>query len=74
MAINPQTAAIIGGAGVGAYTSDITENPLSGAISTGIGAGMGLFMKLPESSFKDMSKVSVGPSISMDLIEQRSTI
>lgn len=74
MAINPQTAAIIGGAAFGAYASDITENPLSGIMSAGVGAGMGVFMKLPEASFKDMSKVSVGPAINMDLIDQRNAL
>lgn len=68
MAINPQTAAIIGGAAFGGYTSDIIENPVSGLISTGIGAGMGAFMRLPEASFKDMAKVAVGPTIDMNMV------
>lgn len=68
MAFNAKTASIIGGAAFGAYASDITDDPLSGIISTGIGATMGGFMKVPSFSVKEMSKVSIGPSLDMSLI------
>ena len=38
MAFNTKTASILAGGALGAYTSDITDDPLSGLISTGIGA------------------------------------
>ena len=68
MAIDLRTGAVLGGGIFGAYTSDITDNPLSGAISTGIGLGMGAFMTLPQYSLKELSKVNVGPSISSDYL------
>ena len=68
MAFNAKTASIIGGAAFGAYASDITDDPLSGIISTGIGATMGGFMKIPSFSIKEMSRVAIGPSLDMSLI------
>lgn len=64
MAIDLRTGAVITGGIFGSYTSDITENPLSGILSTGVGMGMGAFMTLPEYSLKELSKVNVGPSVS----------
>ena len=66
-----KNAAMAGGALFGAYTSDITDDPLSGILTAGVGAAMGGFMRLPQSSFKDMSKVSVGPSIDIDFINSK---
>ncbi len=71
MSINLRTSSMLAGGIVGAYTSDILENPLTGAISTGIGLGMGAFMNLPETSFKTKTKINVGPEISMDLINKK---
>ena len=72
--MNKQTAAIIGGGLFGAYTSDITENPLSGALPTAVGMATGAFLKIPEFDLKEMSKVAIGPSISIDEILNRKTI
>ena len=36
MAINQRAASVIAGAALGAYTSDITDNPLTGLVSTKI--------------------------------------
>ena len=69
MAFNTKTASILTGGALGAYTSDITDDPLSGLISTGIGATMGGFMKVPSFSIKEMSKVTIGPSVDMSLID-----
>lgn len=65
MAINSKTATILGGAAFGAYTSDITDDPLSGILSTAIGAATGSFMKVPSFSIKEMSKVNVGPTVDL---------
>lgn len=69
MAFNTKTASILAGGALGAYTSDITDDPLSGLISTGIGATMGGFMKVPSFSVREMSKVTIGPSVDMSLID-----
>ena len=69
MTFNTKTASILAGGALGAYTSDITDDPLSGLISTGIGATMGGFMKVPSFSIKEMSKVTVGPSVDISLID-----
>ena len=71
--IDKQTGMMIAGGLFGAYTSDITENPLTGLISTGIGIGMGAFMNVSSFDLKENSKVNVGPSIDMDYI-QRSQV
>lgn len=68
MAIDLRTGAVIAGGVFGGYTSDITENPLSGILSTGVGMGMGAFMSIPEYSLKELSKVNVGPSISSNYL------
>lgn len=68
MGIDLRTGAVIAGGIGGAYLSDITENPLSGLLSTGVGMGMGAFMSLPEYSLKELSKVNVGPSVSSDYL------
>lgn len=71
MGIDIRTGAMIAGAGFGAYTSDITENPLSGIITTGIGAGVGAFLNIPTTSLMDKSKVNVGPVVNMDYIREQ---
>ena len=71
MGIDIRTGAIIAGAGFGAYTSDITENPLSGIITTGIGAGVGAFLNIPTTSLMDKSRVNVGPVVNMDYIREQ---
>lgn len=60
MAINSRTAAVIGGGLLGAYTSDITDNPLTGLVSTAISAGVGGMMILPERDVKRMADVVTG--------------
>lgn len=74
MAIDIRTGAVIAGGAFGGYTSDITENPLTGILSTGIGMGMGAFMSLPETSFKQMSKVNVGPTSNIDYIREQQEL
>lgn len=74
MAIDIRTGAIVAGGIFGGYTSDITENPLTGILSTGIGMGMGAFMNLPETSFKQMSRVNVGPKTNIDYIVQQQEL
>lgn len=71
MSINTRTLFMLGGGITGAYTSDITENPLTGILSTGVGLGMGSFMNIPETSFRSMTKVNMGPEINIDYIKKR---
>ena len=71
MGIDIRTGAMIAGGAFGAYTSDITENPLSGIITTGIGAGVGAFLNIPTTSLMDKSKVNVGPVVNMDYIREQ---
>lgn len=57
MAINPRTGAVLGGAVIGAYTSDVSENPITGGMSTIIGAGIGGVMSLPDVNLRSMVEV-----------------
>lgn len=59
MAFTPRTIAVAGSAALGAYTSDITDNPLTGLLSTGIAAAIGSQLILPKSDYKDMLKTPV---------------
>lgn len=72
MAFSSRGMAIGGGALLGAYTSDITDNPLTGAISTGIGAVMGSMMILPERNIKQMADVVTGVQQDTTYIAQRA--
>lgn len=72
MAINPRMASVVTGAALGAYTSDITDNPLTGLMSTGIGAGVGSLLILPKRDIKDMSQVSFGAKLDNDAILTRA--
>ena len=63
MTITPRQVSVLGGALFGAYTSDIFENPLTGIVSTGIGAATGAFLRLPQKSLRDLSKVVAGPKV-----------
>lgn len=63
MSISARQAAVIGGAAFGGYTSDITENPLTGVVSTFIGAGVGNFLKLPEADLRSMVRTPLGPKV-----------
>ena len=75
MAIDPRTVAIGGGASFGYFTSGgLQDDPLDTVINTGIGAATGAFLKIPEFDLKQMSKVAIGPSISIDEILNRKTI
>lgn len=70
MAITSKETAMLLGGAFGAYSSDILENPLSGLISTGIGATVGGLMTIPNFSLKETSKVNVGPSVNISTIEK----
>ena len=72
MAINPRGIAIGAGAAFGGYTSNIEDNPLTGILSTGIGATVGGFMQLPTADLKKMSKVIKAPVLDLDYIKTRT--
>lgn len=44
------------GAVLGGYTSDITDNPLTGLLSAGVGYGVGSLLTLPEQSITQMAE------------------
>ena len=46
----------IAGAVLGGYTSDITDNPITGLMSAGIGYGVGSLLTLPEQSLTEMAE------------------
>lgn len=46
----------IAGAVLGGYTSDITDNPITGLLSAGIGYGVGSLLTLPEQSITQMAE------------------
>ena len=72
MAINQRAASVIAGAALGAYTSDITDNPLTGLVSTGIGAGVGSLLVLPKRDIKSMVQVPLGAALDTDEILARA--
>ena len=72
MAINQRAASVIAGAALGAYTSDITDNPLTGLVSTGIGAGVGSLLVLPKRDIKSMTQVPLGAALDTDEILARA--
>ena len=72
MAINQRAASVIAGAALGAYTSDITDNPLTGLVSTGIGAGVGSLLVLPKRDIKSMTQVPLGAALDTDEILSRA--
>lgn len=72
MAINPRVLAVGGSAVVGAYTSDITENPLTGFLSTGIAAGVGSLLVLPKTDLKSQMNTSKGAKLNTDSIMSRA--
>ena len=73
MAIDPRTGAILAGGALGAYTSDITENPITGIVSTGIGAAMGGLTILPKTnSVREMVSVATGIALDTNEILNRA--
>lgn len=71
MAIDARTGLMIAGGLTGGYLSDVTENPLTGLLTAGVGIGMGAFMNLPKQAYRANSEVNVGPSINMDYIKEQ---
>lgn len=72
MAINQRAASVIAGAALGAYTSDITDNPLTGLVSTGIGAGIGSMLVLPKRDIKSIAQVPIGATLDTDSLLDRA--
>ena len=60
MAISNRAIAVGLGGALGAYTSDVTDNPLTGILTTAIGAGAGGMLILPEADVKAMANVATG--------------
>ena len=50
------THAALTGAALGAYTSDITDNPITGLASAGVGYGIGSLLALPQESLMEMAE------------------
>lgn len=73
MAINSRAVAVGGGALLGAYTSDITDNPLTGLVSTAITAGIGGMMVLPEHDMRRMADVVTSVQQNSTSITDRAT-
>lgn len=57
MAFNSRAASVAAGALFGAYTGDITDNPIMGAVTAGMGATVGGLMLLPNADIQAMARV-----------------
>lgn len=71
---NKRLASVAGSALLGAYSSDITDNPLTGLVSTGIAAGIGSLLVLPEGDFKTAANVVTSIKQDTDYIKSRSAV
>ena len=74
MYFDKKTVAIGSGGFLGYYTSSgLQDDPVGTVLNTGIGVATGAFLKIPEFDLKEMSKVAIGPSVSIeDVINHKS--
>lgn len=74
MAISTQSKFILGAAGVGAYTGDITEDPMGGLMSAGIFGMTATMMKLSTSDIRGAGNVVQGLKVDQAEILRRRLV